>query len=383
MRVPPPQQQKQMAPKQSNPTSKGKEVLNILEARKDEIAKLIQTTLSPDALFRISINCISRTPKLQECTALSLVQCIITFAEWGLHPNPALGLCYMVPYKQTATPMLGYRGMLELVRRSGTVAKVEAEVVRKGDHFVDVRGFNAVFEHTPTWDVKLNQKGHPDNSDVVGAYAIATLKDGLFQVVRLSCAEIEFIRSRSKASEDGPWVTDWAEMAKKTALRRLSKFLSFSPEDGDALEKDGDVIDGEVMAKTQAPPVRSVPKLAADTGVTLDDILSGTAKEAEPAILEREEPAHDPKTGEVAGPVTTAPPDEAALAMERLRGSGRGGKEGRGRAGGAAVSTATEPGAGAAQHAGPDGQDARRRRRPEGHDGSADEAGEAGRWPER
>jgi recombination protein RecT len=134
--------QQQQGPAKPSPTSRGKEVLAILDQRKDEIGKLIQTTLSPDALFRISINCISRTPKLQECTALSLVQCIITFAEWGLHPNPALGLCYMVPYKQTATPMLGYRGMLELARRSGTVAKIEADVVREGDHLVDVRGFN-------------------------------------------------------------------------------------------------------------------------------------------------------------------------------------------------------------------------------------------------
>jgi hypothetical protein len=162
----------------------------------------------------------------------------------------------------------------------------------------------------------------------------------------------------------GPWVTDWAEMAKKTALRRLSKFLSFSPEDGDALEKDGDVIDGEVMAKTQAPagaPSFIRPKLAGplaqcehgdDAGRHPDPC--DRQQEAEPAIGWRQRRLSLPttlKTGRGGGAGhhgakrgRCARRQGRRLAMERLRAADDGGQEGRTGhpgAGGAAVSTAT------------------------------------------
>ena len=47
-------------------------------------------------------------------------------------------------------------------------------------------------------------------------------------------------------SQVGPWKTDWTEMAKKTAFRRVSKWLPLSAEIYQAFAKDG-----EITAKTQ------------------------------------------------------------------------------------------------------------------------------------
>ena len=53
----------------------------------------------------------------------------------------------------------------------------------------------------------------------------------------MTVAEVEAIRSRSKAGRSGPWVSDWAEMAKKTAVRRLVKLLPLSIEDEAAIKR--------------------------------------------------------------------------------------------------------------------------------------------------
>jgi hypothetical protein len=52
----------------------------------------------------------------------------------------------------------------------------------------------------------------------------------------MTMAEINKIRGRSRAKSDGPWVTDFDEMAKKTVVRRLTKYLPSSPKMDRAIE---------------------------------------------------------------------------------------------------------------------------------------------------
>ena len=64
----------------------------------------------------------------------------------------------------------------------------------------------------------------------------------------MTVQEVEAIRNRSKASEFGPWVTDFEEMAKKTVLRRLLKRLPLSSENyalAQAVEVDNKAALGE------------------------------------------------------------------------------------------------------------------------------------------
>ncbi len=80
---------------------------------------------------------------------------------------------------------------------------------------------------------------HP-RGEMYAVYSTVTFKDGSKQTDVMTKDEVEAIRKRSKAGQSGPWVTDFNEMAKKTVFRRVSKWITLSPEVADALDKDDD-----------------------------------------------------------------------------------------------------------------------------------------------
>lgn len=228
-----------------------------IEKMKPEIARALPKHLDPDRVARIATTVMRRTPKLADCTQDSFLGALMTCAQLGLEPGP-LGHAYLVPYKQECTFIVGYRGMIELARRSGQVKQVYAKVVRQGDEFEYSFGLEPTLTHKPAGDI---------DRDITHAYAVLHLRDGVeFEV--MTRAEIERVRARSRAAQDGPWVTDFAEMAKKTVLRRLLKTAPMSVEyhtamavderprvrlDPDALDLgsvpivDGDEVEGELV----------------------------------------------------------------------------------------------------------------------------------------
>lgn len=80
----------------------------------------------------------------------------------------------------------------------------------------------------------------------------------------MSRTDIEAVRRRSRAANDGPWVTDEWEMWKKTVFRRMSKWLPLSSDIREAAEKDDDQFD------FQASSTEST---------SLADLLSASAQE--------------------------------------------------------------------------------------------------------
>jgi hypothetical protein len=109
-------------------------------------------------------------------------------------------------------------------------------------------------EHEPDWS--------ENPGPAVAVYAVAKLKDGGTQSEVMTKAQIDAIRSRSRASGEGPWVSDYDEMARKTVVRRLCKYLPLSVELADALDEDaraefgtpGNVIDIPHATETQELP---------------------------------------------------------------------------------------------------------------------------------
>jgi recombinational DNA repair protein RecT len=120
------------------------------------------------------------------------------------------------------------------------VSSIHADVVRRGDVFVYNLG--EISQHVP-WFLRVDDGKPKAAGEVYAAYARCVLKDGATKTEVLSHDEIDGIRKRSRAGQSGPWVSDWAEMAKKTAFRRLSKWLPLSAEVRDVIDRDDDVID--------------------------------------------------------------------------------------------------------------------------------------------
>lgn len=203
--------------------------------------------MTAERMARIATTELRRIPKLQQCDPLSFIGAVIQCAQLGLEPGNALGHVYILPFdkrkkvngqwiteKVEAQVIIGYRGMIDLARRSGQIVSLDSQAVYDGDTFECELGLDARLRHIPDWD-------NPNRVDPLKlrfVYAVAKLKDGGTQFAVMSRAEIEAIRARSKSKDDGPWVTDFVPMALKTVVRRLFKYLPVSVEMARAITLD-------------------------------------------------------------------------------------------------------------------------------------------------
>lgn len=202
-----------------------KTIRELLLKSKDQIALALPRHLNADRLLRVAMTTIQRTPKLLDCTPKSLLGAVMECAQLGLEPDGILGHAYLIPFKvkgvYQAQLMIGYKGLISLARRSGQVISISAQVVYERDKFEYQYGLEEKLNHIPA----AGDRGKP-----IYVYAVAKMRDGGHAFEVLTVNEVEKIRKSSKAADDGPWVTHWEEMARKTAVRRLAKYLPLSVE---------------------------------------------------------------------------------------------------------------------------------------------------------
>jgi recombination protein RecT len=217
----------------------------MLERAKGSMAMIIPKHVTPERMIKLALVAASRTPRLLECTPESIVQGVMTSSQLGLDIGGPLGAAYLVPYKNKNGKMEaqfipGYRGLIDLARRSGQIMSIEARVVHEKDIFEFEYGLAPRLRHVPTPDAEPGK--------VMYAYAVARLKDSDPQVEVMTTRQLDGIRKRSRAANDGPWVTDTEEMYRKTVVRRLVKYLPMSVELATALELEDRAETGEPTA---------------------------------------------------------------------------------------------------------------------------------------
>ena len=204
-----------------------------------ELKMALPAHVTVEKFSRVAMTAIQNNPDLLNCDRKSLFGAIVRLAQDGLLPDGREAALVKFGQQVQAMPMIA--GVLKKIRQSGDVAKVSAQVVYANDHFVVKYGFDEDVEHSPP---ALDQeRGKP-----IGAYATAVLKDGSRLLEVMSLEEIEKVRNVSRAKGNGPWVSWWGEMARKTVMRRLSKRLPMSTDrDDDVFERD------ETMKGIEAP----------------------------------------------------------------------------------------------------------------------------------
>lgn len=198
---------------------------------------LPKNTISADRMAKIILSDVRKNPKLMACDKMSFLASVATVAQLGLEIG-AIGHCYLLPYYNNAKKItecqviIGYKGLIDLVYRSEKVSTIQANVVDSADEFHFNFGSNPNIYHVPARE---------QNGETVYVYAIITFKDKSFQFVVLTMKEIEKIKSCSngaKNSSTHPW-HQWAdEMMKKTALKRLFKYVPISLEVSQAISID-------------------------------------------------------------------------------------------------------------------------------------------------
>jgi len=256
------------------------------DAFKASISKVLPKHLSPDRMARIAITAITRTPKLADCDQASFFRCLMDLSQWGLEPDGRQA--HLIPFNNRKRGVVecqlivDYKGLVELVMRTGKVSNIHADVVCENDVFDYDRG--EIVSH------KIDFK--QPRGEVYAAYALIRFKDGSEKCEVMSKEDIEAIRNRSKAGRSGPWVTDWNEMAKKTAFRRVSKWVSLSAEIRDAIAVDDKQFEGIVEGVVSTP------------SIGLDDLTQRLTESSDPSETDQ--------------PPTTEPEDDSAEVTEDL-----------------------------------------------------------------
>lgn len=231
--------------------------LLVNDQAKQQLAAVAAAHMRPEQMLRLMANAIRTTPQLAECDPLSLLGCMMTCASLGLMPNTPLQSAYLIPFKNNRKNItevqlvIGYRGMIDLARRSGHIVSIHGDVVYEDDEFSFEYGSDQHLKHRP--------KGKRSNP--VYAYCHAKLTDGeafvvwpYEQVLAIRDASQGYKTAIKYGKKDTPWIAHEHEMAAKTMVRALFKYLPISIEInggiiGNALTADDQQIDYSQFAR--------------------------------------------------------------------------------------------------------------------------------------
>lgn len=203
-------------------------IKNYINAMSGEIAKALPQVMTPERFTRIALSAVSNTPKLGNCTPQSFLGAMMNAAQLGLEPNTPLGQAYLIPFENRKKGVtecqfqIGYKGLIDLAYRSGEVKMIDAQVVYENDEFEYELGIDPILKHKPA----RTNRGNP-----IYFYATFKLTNGGqgFQVMSIEDVR-EHAKKYSKTYNNGPWQTNFEEMAKKTVLKKLLKYAPLKTE---------------------------------------------------------------------------------------------------------------------------------------------------------
>lgn len=211
----------------------------LLQKSWPRIASVMPKQMNPERMFQLAVSCVNQTPHLSECSPQSVLSCLMKCSSLGLEPSAVdgLGRAYIIPRKNKftnnyeATLVVGYRGYIDLARRSGQIKDISARVVREGDEFEYEYGLTECLRHVPSTDPI-------EGREITHVYMVAHFNDGGHYIEVMSRDEVEEVRKRSASPNKGPWVSDYSAMARKTVIRRAFPYLPVSIEAMNAASAD-------------------------------------------------------------------------------------------------------------------------------------------------
>ena len=212
------------------------------EQMKAQVGLILPKHLNPERLLRIALNLYKTNPNIFKATKESVLAAVIQSSIVGLEPTPILGHCYFVPYKQNVQFIIGYKGYLELIRRSRDVGFIKATVVYDNDLFEYERGNDEKLKYIPASlrkDGKFAEKGK-----IKGVFLEVKYKDGSSFNDWMDKEDVYKSRDLSKSyqfakdKKETIWYKFEPEMFQKTIIRKNAKFLPLSIEIQQAMATD-------------------------------------------------------------------------------------------------------------------------------------------------
>lgn len=221
----------------TSPKEAPKSIKQWITAMEPEIKKALPSVITPERFTRMALTALSTNPKLGECTPQSFMGALMSAAQLGLEPNTPLGQAYLIPFRNKgvmeASFQLGYKGLIDLAHRSGEFREIYAVIAYENDAFSYSFGLDRKLEHTPA----DTERGKPTH-----VYAVYKLVNGGFGFEVMTMDEVRKHANRfSKSVSNGPWVTDFEEMAKKTVLKKVLKYAPIKTEFVREMVQDGTI----------------------------------------------------------------------------------------------------------------------------------------------
>lgn len=268
--------------------------VQIIESRRDALMTSLPDHIGRDRFYQIAVG-VANSADLRDCAPSSVALAIWGCARLGLVPDPALGHVYVLPRYvkklggRVAQIQVGYRGYIELARRSRRIAAVHAEVVHANDQVQVHYGTNRRIEHRPWFDLSATEAGEP-------MYAYCTWLDvdsgsHEFRIAHKARIQRAMDTSESAGSDYSPWKRDPLAMWRKTACIEASKVWPLTAELAQAVQWDEQAERGEQVI--DAPPTVAGAIEAGDEQLTLSDFNDEDADqplsdEEKQTIIERE-----------------------------------------------------------------------------------------------
>jgi len=208
------------------PAGSFRELLDFIEAA-DTIYGSMPNKNHRDRFKAIFINQVRKQPDILQCSLKSIGDAIANACDLGLDIDGLLGHAYIIPFgkkgqlAKDAVLVAGYKGLIDICRRSGNVSTVVSESVFESDEFEYALGTDPYIKHVP--DMTIDRVS---DKDIKFVYAVFKLRDGASQFTVWTRDKIDSHKrkySKGWKRPDSPWQygNAWEKMAHKTVMRDL------------------------------------------------------------------------------------------------------------------------------------------------------------------
>jgi len=239
-------------------------IFDLVKKMGPQFAMALPKHINSERFLRISLTCLRNNPKLAQCSAQSFMAALMQSAQAGLEPS-TLGQCFILPFKGEAKLIYGYQGLLTLVRRSGEIKDIYAEIIYENDTWDITLGLEKNIVHKPL--LTGEDRGKP-----IIVYSVAVFANGSRSFDFMTAADVQKVKNASPSANfsDSPWKNWTDSMWKKTILKRHSKILPLSVEIAAQMAADETIKTKIAMDMTEVPSEEIV--------VTAEDIDSVPAE---------------------------------------------------------------------------------------------------------
>lgn len=280
---------------QGKPSTPAAEFNQFLQKHKGQLSAALPKHMNADRMTRLALTAFSQNKDLAACDPKSIFASLIVASQLGLEPNVG-GQCYLIPYGRTCTLVPGWKGLVDLVSRSGR-ATVWTGAVYEGDDFDYMLGDTPYCRHRPS--------GEFDSAKLTHVYAIGRVKGSEVPVIEvwpIQKINSHFTKTVVKALQPRHYKQKHLEMyARKVALLQVLKYMpqsielatavdvAHASEEGRNLVIDGDFV---VTDQGQSPEVDVTPP--AQPVQTVQPVQTSQPAENKPATAQARRKAETP-----------------------------------------------------------------------------------------